>query len=297
MKLHQLKYFSEVCRQNGISRAAAALHISQPAVSNAIKELEAEFNLQLFKRADQKLTLTKEGAYFLLEVEELLAKVNDLTQKMYDLRKHKEVVRVGLPPMISVMAFQLIQEFHSQNPQVHLELYDEPSIKLRKMLQEDQVDVIIVSGMNTDFVNFGFSKLQSTELLFCVNQNHPLAREPYISIAHAALEPLAMFHDGFYVKERVLELFHEVGYTPKVLWNTQQFNTHIQLIRNGIASGFLFREIVENEPDIVGIPLEEPVHIDVEIIWQKNGKLYQNIKCLIQFAQQYAKASGLRCLK
>ena len=57
MKLHQLKYFSEVCRQNGISRAAVALHISQPAVSNAIKELEAEFNLQLFKRVDQRLTL------------------------------------------------------------------------------------------------------------------------------------------------------------------------------------------------------------------------------------------------
>lgn len=297
MKLHQLKYFSEVCRQKGISKAAAVLHISQPAVSNAIKELEAEFNLMLFKRVDQKLVLTKEGAYFLLEVEELLGKINDLTQKMYDLGNKKDVVRVGVPPMLSIMAFQVIQEFFKEYPQIRLELCDESSLKLRKMLQDDQVDVIIVSGMNTDFHNLGFSKLQNTELLFCVNRNHPLAKEKQVSVEHVALEPLVMFQDGFYVKERVLELFHEVGYSPKVFWNTQQLNTHLQLIRNGLACGFLFREIVENEPAIVGIPLEAPISIDIEMIWQKNGKRYQNIKCFIQFAQQYINQHGLHCLK
>lgn len=295
MKLHQLKYFSEVCRQRGISKAAETLHISQPAVSNAIKELEAEFNLKLFKRVDQKLILTKEGAYFLLEVEELLGRVNDLTQKMYDLGAKAEVVRVGLPPMLSVMAFQLIHEFSKEYPHIRLEFYDESSLKLRKMLQEDKVDVIIVSGMNTDFSNLGFTGLQSTELLFCVNRDHPLAKESKVSIVHAALEPLVMFQDGFYVKERVLELFHEVGYTPKVMWSTQQLNTHIQLIRHGLVCGFLFREIVENEPAIVGLPLEIPISINIEMIWQKNGKLYQNIKCFIQYAQQYIKTNGLKC--
>lgn len=295
MKLHQLKYFSEVCRQKGISKAAATLHISQPAISNAIKELEEEFGFKLFKRVDQKLVLTKEGAFFLLEVEELLEKVSDLTQKMYDLGSRRDVVRVGLPPMISVMAFRLIREFCKMYPDIRLELCDESSLKLRKMLQEDMVDVIIVSGMNTDFNNFGFMALESTELLFCVNKNHSLAKETRVSMAHAALEPLVMFQDGFYVKERVLELFHEIGYTPKVMWNTQQLNTHLQLIRNGLASGFLFREIVKNDPDIVGIPLETPVAIDIEMIWQKNGKMYQNIKCFIQFAQKYVREHGLSC--
>ena len=45
MKLHQLQYFREVCAQNGITKAAETLHISQPAVSNAIKELEEEFHV------------------------------------------------------------------------------------------------------------------------------------------------------------------------------------------------------------------------------------------------------------
>ena len=67
---------------------------------------------------NQKLILTKEGAYFLLEVEELLGRVNDLTQKMYDLGAKAEVVRVGLPPMLSVMAFQLIHEFSKEYPHI-----------------------------------------------------------------------------------------------------------------------------------------------------------------------------------
>lgn len=98
MKLHQLQYFQEVCTQNSITKAAESLHISQPAVSNAIKELEEEFHLKLFKRVNKKLILTKEGAYFLLEVEELLNKSDALTEKMRRLGDRKSIVRLGLPP-------------------------------------------------------------------------------------------------------------------------------------------------------------------------------------------------------
>ena len=297
MKLHQLQYFREVCAQNGITKAAETLHISQPAVSNAIKELEEEFHVKLFKRVDKRLILTKEGAYFLLEVEELLSRANALTQKMYHLGTQKNLIRIGLPPMISVMAFRLIQDFHSAHPEIELELYDEASLTLRRMLQEDKVDVIIVSGMNTDFTNLGFCKLQRSELLFCVNRNHQLAGEPCVSIAHAALEPVVMFKSSFHVREKVLERFHENGCTPRVMWTTQQLYTQLQLIRNGMAAGFLFREIVENEEDITGIPLDPPMETDIEMVWLKNGKVYQDINCFIRFTQEHCRKYGRKCVK
>lgn len=65
MKLHQLRYFQEVCRQHSITKAAEELHISQPAVSAAIRELEEEFGLKLFKRSHKKLVLTTEDPIFL----------------------------------------------------------------------------------------------------------------------------------------------------------------------------------------------------------------------------------------
>lgn len=103
MKLHQLRYFQEVCRQQSITKAAENLHISQPAVSAAIRELEEEFDLKLFKRSHKKLALTTEGSYFLLEVEELLEKAKQISDDMTRLQKKNTCIRIGLPPMIEAL--------------------------------------------------------------------------------------------------------------------------------------------------------------------------------------------------
>ena len=294
MKLHQLQYFQEVCTQNSITKAAESLHISQPAVSNAIKELEEEFHLKLFKRVNKKLILTKEGAYFLLEVEELLNKSDALTEKMRRLGDRKSIVRLGLPPMIGVMSLGMIHRFQSLYPNIDLELIDGSSLTLRRMLQDDQVDIIIVSGRNTDLNNLGCCVLQESEMLFCVNKQHPLHDETSVSIVHAALEPLAMVRDSFYVREKVLNRFRENNCTPQIVWNTEQLYSKLQLIKNGMAAGFLFREIVENEKDIVGIPIDPPLEVDIEMAWMKNGTAYRNINDFIQFAKQYARENRLR---
>lgn len=90
MKLYQLQYFREVCTQKGITNAAKTLHVSQPAISKAIKELEDEFELKLFKRTKKVMVLTEEGAHFLMEVEHLLSEADELTEKMHRLGKQKK---------------------------------------------------------------------------------------------------------------------------------------------------------------------------------------------------------------
>lgn len=297
MKLYQLQYFKEVCVQNGITKAAESLHISQPAISNAIKELEEEFDLKLFKRINKKMILTKEGAYFLLEVEELLNKADELTEKMYHLGKQKSVVRLGLPPMIGAMSISLIKAFRKTYPDIELELLDGRSLTLRRKLQEDQVDVIIVSGRNTDLDNLEGCVLQQTEYMFCVNAGHPLSGEKSISIVHAALEPLVMVKDSFYVREKVQELFQKGGCTARVAWNTDQLYTSLQLIRRGMGAGFVFREIIEREPGIVGLSLDPPLMIDIEMAWMKNGVSYRSINAFIHFAKEYTARKRLSCLE
>ncbi len=295
MKLHQLQYFREVCLQNGITKAAETLHISQPAISNAIKELEDEFNLKLFKRVNKKLILTKEGAYFLLEVEELLNKSNALTQKMIHLGEEKHVVRLGLPPMIGSMALGLLCGFQKAHPGIKIELYDGTSLTLRRMLQEDQLDVIIVSGRNTDLNNLDCCILQKSEIVFCVSSSHPLAKEASVSMAQAAEEPLAMINNSFYVREMLLERFRENNCAPQIVWTTEQLYTKLQIIKKGMAAGFLFREIADSEEGIEGRSLTPPIMIDVEMAWMKNGTAYPNIKSFIQYARNYTAENRLCC--
>ena len=72
MTLIQLKYFQTICKYNNITRASAELHVSQPSLSNAVKELEREFGVSLFTRRSRGLELTPEGRYFLDEADKLL---------------------------------------------------------------------------------------------------------------------------------------------------------------------------------------------------------------------------------
>ena len=72
MTLNQLRYFKAVCQYDSVSRAAQRLNISQPSVSNAIKELETEFGVRLFNRQYRRISLTDAGLQLLALTESLL---------------------------------------------------------------------------------------------------------------------------------------------------------------------------------------------------------------------------------
>ena len=78
MTLTQLKYFCETCRCHSITSAANELYVTQPAISLAIKELEAEFDITLFTRINNKLSLTEDGARFYERASYILQYCNDM---------------------------------------------------------------------------------------------------------------------------------------------------------------------------------------------------------------------------
>ena len=77
MKLHQLQYFCAACRYGNITKAADELHVSQPSISMAIRDLEREFGLSLIQRTNRGFSVTKEGAYFYEKAEILLEQAEE----------------------------------------------------------------------------------------------------------------------------------------------------------------------------------------------------------------------------
>ena len=89
MKLNQLYYFKTVCKYNNITKAAEHLHVSQPAVTHAVRELEKELGICLFTRTNKNVVLTKEGEFFLQRSLGILASLEELIDEMHDLRSLK----------------------------------------------------------------------------------------------------------------------------------------------------------------------------------------------------------------
>jgi DNA-binding transcriptional LysR family regulator len=124
--LKQLRYFYEIVRLGSFTRAAEALHIAQPAVSVAIRKLEAELALQLFQRHDRKVSLTAEGERLWIHAQRILQAVDNARLEMQELKGlTKGEVRVGVSGMMGSYYFPpILMAFRHRYPHLSLQVIE-----------------------------------------------------------------------------------------------------------------------------------------------------------------------------
>lgn len=119
----QLRVFSEVARLGHMGRAAEALHLTPPAVSMQIKELEAQVGLLLFDRIGRNLSLSTAGEYFLVHAKRLLADLKDTEHAMARLRKLEHgVLTIGLVSTAKYFVPHLLARFNVEHPGIEVRL-------------------------------------------------------------------------------------------------------------------------------------------------------------------------------
>jgi DNA-binding transcriptional LysR family regulator len=151
------------------------------------------------------------------------------------------------------------------------------------------LDVLVVSGFNTDFENCGNYQLRSQELQFCIRRDDPLAGRHTISLEEAARHPLVLFTKDYYVRHKLTERFQEVKAEPAKYVELYQLSTHFHMIRKHGFAGFFFSDTIEGQPDMTGISLEPPMNINVEIVWRKNSWQYHGVRKFIEYVREYAR--------
>ena len=102
MRLNQLEYFVKTVECGGANAAARELSVSQPAISAAIRELEEELGVPLFRRVRQQLILTEEGAAFYRRVGPLLIQLQVAVHQVQAMAGGPQALRLCLPPMIGM---------------------------------------------------------------------------------------------------------------------------------------------------------------------------------------------------
>ena len=119
----QLRVFSEVARLGHMGRAAEALHLTPPAVSMQIKELEVQVGLLLFDRIGRNLSLSTAGEYFLVHAKRMLADLRDTEHAMARLRKLEHgVLTIGLVSTAKYFVPHLLARFNEEHPGVEVRL-------------------------------------------------------------------------------------------------------------------------------------------------------------------------------
>ena len=144
MNFNQLKYFASVYTYRSVSKAADILHISQPSISNSIKELEDELGIKLFKRFHGGMEPTGYGETLFMFSKDILLRLEQTEHIMKEMGSDKKVLRLGIPPMIgSLFLPQILKEQEKCLPNIKLHITESGREELLKKLNDDLVDIIL----------------------------------------------------------------------------------------------------------------------------------------------------------
>lgn len=295
MKLQQLRYFYAACYYKSISHAAEKLHVSQPSVSMAIRELEREFGAPLISRCYKGFVLTEEGTALEEMAESLLRHADQVNEEMLSFGRRQKPVRMGIPPMIgtAVLPF-LYNELRTKCPDILLNCEETGAKALMHDLKENILDLVLSAHADPLPKEFETITIARTEMLWCALPDHPLAVHKAITPELLKNEPMVFFGDSYLVHELIRQRFTEVGITPTVLHATEQLSTIQSMVRNGVASGFMLHFLANTQKGLVTLSFDKPITLDISLVWRKNTALSRSAKQLIQICQQESFAECFR---
>ena len=125
--------------------------------------------------------------------------------------------------------------------------------------------------------------LMRFETVCCVGKSHRFASREKISIKELENEEIVLFSKSFFQNKRISDAFSKANISPNVSYETSQVSTVKELVRKNISVGFIFSELLENESELVGIPMIPPIYIDISLVWKKNKKLTSSMKRYIGY--------------
>lgn len=182
MELRHLRYFAAVAAHGSFSRAAHNLHLTQPALSRQVKDLEEELGVALLVRGTNAVTLTEAGEIFYEEVRDLLARADQAIQRVRGEARH-EILRVGYgPSLTSGIMPRALERFQSAVPRVRIELEDLAPKEIADKVANGQLDLVIAPESIKDLITgFQWTELRRLALVMVMGEGHPLAKLTKVS--------------------------------------------------------------------------------------------------------------------
>ncbi len=284
MDVKPLRYFSEVARHNSFTRAAETLHVAQPAVSMAIRKLEAELELTLFHRQDRRVSLTDEGVRLLRHAERILRAVDDARLEMDELRGlSRGEVRVGIPSMLGSYYFPpILMAFRHRHPNLNLSVVEAGTGSLQQMLEESKLDlaVIVAEQVPDELEARSFLREQ---MMVAVARDHPFARQRNVALTDFFDQEMVMFPRGYFHRRVVDRLADASGRTPDIGFETSLLPLIKSIVKQGFGISTLLAMVLQDDPDLLAVPFSDPVWLDLSIAWRREGYLSRANRAFVDF--------------
>ncbi len=301
MQFKALEYLEAIYKYKNFTKAAEALFVSQPAISAAIRKLEAEFNVKLIIRTPKKVLFTPDGEAFIAKISPLLEELREIESEMLaKSRNQKRTLRLGLsptaPPNIVHRIYQYFLPSLAENEEV---FFDEGGAYYHiSKISNGEVDVAI-NVIPEDISDFPVASipLYQQEICLLIHENSKLAQYDKIPMQLLSTTPIASLGASSYLPKRLEMEAAKRNIHLKVSSKHVHQTSYIEEILLGGSSGIInvdknnIPRALYAHKSLVTRPFQEPMFLTVGILYRKDSHLQPLTQRILDFIQESARPS------
>ena len=297
MTLTQLRYLLTIVKTGSFNKAAEQLYVSQPSLTNAVKELEKELGITLFYRSGRGVTLTGDGTEFLLYAKQLYGQYENIMEKYGRNGSHRKKFGVSTQHYsFAVKAFvDMAKQFDMSQYEFAIRETRTPEVISDVSTMKSEIGVLYLCDFNRKFMEkllksagLEFHPLINCQAYVYLWKGHPLAGESSICFEQLKDYPCLAFEQGddsaFYLAEEILST-NEYAQVIRANDRATMLNLMVGLNGYTLCSGIICGDL--NGGNFVSVSFDTSDYMTIGYIKRKNMPLSMIGQEYIQILKKY----------
>lgn len=258
MRYVQLRAFYQVAISGGFSRAAEALFLTQPAISDQVRKLEEEYDVRLFNRNKRQVTLTAQGQRLL----EITRRMFETEQQALELLTESRALRAGTLRIVADAAHHLLHilgAFRARYPGVQVSVRSGNTETVISGLYSYEADIGVLGDMPASASrDFEMLKLNATPIIAFVSAGHRLAARTSLTLDQLAQEPLIMRERGSKTRKKLEDLAAASNVELRPAIEAEGREAVREIVASGAGLGFASAAEFGHDSRLVPITIDAP---------------------------------------
>lgn len=235
----QLRVFNAVARHLSFAKAAEILHVSAPAITMQIKELEAAVGMPLFERQGRKVSLTTSGEYMLVYARKMLALLKDAEDAAARLQRIETgKLTIGMVDTTTYFIPALLRKFLNEHEGIELVLNVGNRSELVQWLQNSEVDIAVMGSPPSEIPTRA-EPFAANPLVFVASPDHPLAGESRLQAEDLRQQSFIVREPGSGTRSAMEAYFTQARFQPRFTMELKSNDAIKQAVKANLGLSFL----------------------------------------------------------
>lgn len=270
MDIKNINVFEVVAREKSITKASKFLYMTPQGVSKIIRNLEKEYDCELFQRKGNKFELTESGecffkhmkkieaVYYNMEIE--LMSIHQKNQRIVDLLSAYGILRLVTPECLIV--------FKEKHPEIEFYYREYPDYQVERLFDNQEGNIVFTIS-NFDSDKYDVTVLESFKIKLLVHKDHPLAKKSHVSIKDLKGEPLYIENRDFRIHHIIVDACKDEGFSPNIIFETSGFSLCHKMVKRkkgiSVTVDFVFDDMKES--NLVMVPFVAKENGEYPLMW------------------------------